>query len=314
MSLTKNPVLFLVFNRADTTKRVFEAIRAARPSRLYVAADSARPERQGEAELCAEVRKIATAVDWPCELKTLFREKHQSCRKAVSSAVTWFFENEPQGIILEDDCLPSDDFFRFCDELLERYRDDERVFHIGGGNFQLGRRRGEASYYFSQIPHIWGWASWRRAWKLYDVDMATFPEFSRQKTIRSLFPRQLYAQRRWFQIFRRTYDKAPCYDTWDHQWTYTLLSQRGLSIIPNNNMISNIGFKTGGFHTPKGTESPFDSAPHSPLPEKIIHPNLMAPCLEADRFSFNIFFHEPLHKILRRELGYARYSFLHRHG
>src|SRR5262245_56278428 len=131
------PVLFLVFNRPDTTARVMEAIRAARPERLYVAADGPRENNAGEAEeRCAEVRQLATRVNWPCEVRTLFREHNLGCRKAVSSAITWFFEQEPEGIILEDDCLPSQSFFPFCAELLARFRDDERIMFITGCNFK----------------------------------------------------------------------------------------------------------------------------------------------------------------------------------
>jgi len=121
-----SPVLFLIFNRPDTTTRVFEAIRAARPERLYVAADGPRMTREGEAERCAEARRIATAVDWPCEVKTLFRETNLGCRAAVSGAITWFFEHEEEGIILEDDCLPDPSFFPYCTELLAHYRDTGR--------------------------------------------------------------------------------------------------------------------------------------------------------------------------------------------
>src|ERR1700690_1974577 len=155
----QSPVLFLVFNRPDTTRRVFEAIRSAQPPRLYVAADGPRGARAGEAERCAEVRRIATAVNWPCEVKTLFRDCNLGCKMGVSSGITWFFEHEPEGIILEDDVLPVPTFFDFCDELLARFRNDDRVAMISGSNLIAGHFDPAESYFFSRCAQIWGWAS-----------------------------------------------------------------------------------------------------------------------------------------------------------
>ncbi|EKE21540.1 MAG: Protein containing nucleotide-diphospho-sugar transferase protein, partial [uncultured bacterium] len=160
------PILFIIFNRPDTTLSVFEAIRQIKPARLYVAADGPRSERSGEDVVCAETRRIAMGVDWPCELKTRFLDKNVGCHTAVPAAVSWFFENEEEGIILEDDCSPDLSFFTFCETLLERYRDDEEVMMISGDNFQPSefKTRNDSSYYFSGIANIWGWATWRRAW------------------------------------------------------------------------------------------------------------------------------------------------------
>lgn len=168
------PVLFVVFNRPETTSRVFNSIRNARPARLYVAADGPRAMREGEAQRCVEVRRIASAVDWPCEVRTLFRDENIGCRRSVSGAISWFFEHEPEGIILEDDCLPDASFFSYCATLLERYRIEPRVMAITGNNFQPSMEGYSASYYYSIYNHVWGWASWRRAWALYDADMGQF--------------------------------------------------------------------------------------------------------------------------------------------
>ena len=162
------PVLFLIFNRPETTIQVFSAIKKAQPNRLYIAADGPRPEYPDEVNHCKIARTIATNVDWDCEVKTLFRDQNLGCRLAVSQAIDWFFEQEPEGIILEDDCLPNQSFFWFCKELLEKYRNETRIMHIGGTNFQFGKNRTNYSYYFSRYAHIWGWASWRREWKYYD--------------------------------------------------------------------------------------------------------------------------------------------------
>ena len=143
------PVLFLIFNRQDTTKQVFSAIRRAQPSRLYIAADGPRPEFIDEAKHCESAREVATNGDWDCEGKTRFRENNLGCRLAVSDAIDWFFEQEPEGIILEDDCLPDQSFFFFCQEVLEHFRDDTRIMHVGGTNFQFGNNQTKYSYYLS---------------------------------------------------------------------------------------------------------------------------------------------------------------------
>jgi len=240
-------VLFLVFNRPDVTAQVFEAIRQAKPPRLYVAADGPRPNRPGEAERCAEVRRIATNVDWPCEVKTLFRESNLGCKRAVSDAITWFFENEPQGIILEDDCLPDPTFFRYCEELLERYRYDQRIGMISGDNFQFGRRRNGDSYYFSKYVHIWGWATWRDRWVgSYDVNMVRWPRVRDEGRVGDLVGDTRQA-RYWSRVFEEVYQGN--IDTWDYQWGFANWVEGRLCILPAHNLISNIGFGVGATHT-----------------------------------------------------------------
>lgn len=242
----KTAVLFLVFNRPDTTKQVFEAIRKAKPPRLYVAADGPRTDKSGEAEKVEQVRRIETIVDWDCEVKTLFREENLGCGKAVSSAITWFFENEEEGIILEDDCLPSQSFFWFCEELLERYRDDMRVMVVSGDNFQFGKRRTDYSYYFSRYNHCWGWASWRRAWRYYDKDIENWPFIRFNGYLFDILQDKRTAKY-WAQIFETVYRGK--IDTWDYQWTFSCWIQNGLTILPNVNLVSNIGFGEDGTHT-----------------------------------------------------------------
>ena len=159
--IAQSPVLFLVFNRPDTTLRVFSEIRKAQPKKLYIAADGPRAERPNEDLLCQQTLDIFKKIDWPCEIQTLFRKENLGCKEAVSSAITWFFEREEEGIILEDDCLPAPSFFRYCDTLLEKYRFDTRIRHIAGVNHHSGKRWGDASIFFANHTHVWGWASWR---------------------------------------------------------------------------------------------------------------------------------------------------------
>jgi len=170
------PILFLVFNRPNTTQRVFNVIRQVKPKQLFVAADGPRRDKGADEEKCEATREIVKQIDWDCEVKTLFREENLGCGKAVSSAITWFFENVEEGIILEDDCLPNLDFFGYCEELLDRYRDNREVMFIGGDNFQKGKKWGDASYYFSAYNHVWGWATWKRTWDIYDFKLDSINE------------------------------------------------------------------------------------------------------------------------------------------
>lgn len=269
--MLKTPILFLIFNRPEKTFRVFEEIKKQKPQYLYIAADGARQNKQGEAELCSQTRAVIENVDWDCEVKTLFREDNLGCKKAVSEGITWFFDNVEEGIILEDDCLPSESFFRFCEENLEKYRHDNRIMHISGEN-PLDMEFGDASYYFSKIPHIWGWASWRRAWNLYDVEFQNFNYFIENNIIQNVFEEK-ESHKYWNRVFARV--KNGEINTWDYQWTYALFVNNGLSIVPNKNMVSNIGFgAVEATHTNENAKCANRKAYEM---DKIIHPEFIIP-------------------------------------
>lgn len=242
----RSPVLLIVFNRPEPTAKVFDAIRAARPPRLYVAADGAREGRAGEAERCAEVRRIATAVDWPCEVRTLLRERNLGCKRAVSGAIDWFFEQEPEGIVLEDDVLPLPSFFPYVEELLERYRDDTRVGLVSGCNLISHRAAEGDSYVFSRHPHIWGWASWRRAWRTFDVTMGEWPAW-RHAGLAALAEGSWRLEHYWRYRFDAVH--AGKIDTWDYQWVFALWRSGMLSITPARNLTTNLGFGADATHT-----------------------------------------------------------------
>jgi hypothetical protein len=245
--MTPVPVLLLIFNRPETTAQVMEAISAARPPRLYIAADGPRPDRPAEAAQCEDARRIATAVDWPCEVETLFRETNLGCRQAVSSAIDWFFAREEGGIILEDDCVPAPEFFPYCAELLDKYRDDARVMAICGSCYAAAEPNYHASYSFSYFADIWGWATWRRAWRLYDRDLSRWPAFAADGG-RSALPNgwQLH-KADWAERFAAT--RAGQVDTWDYQWIFTVIESGGLVCYPVRNLISNCGFGPNATHT-----------------------------------------------------------------
>jgi hypothetical protein len=303
----KTAVLFLVFNRPDTTAQVFQAIRKAKPARLYIAADGPRANRTGEAEKCAKVREIATAVDWPCEIKTLFREENLGCKYAVSEGITWFFEHEEQGIILEDDCLPHPDFFSFCETLLDRYSDDERVWVITGDNFQNGVQRGDGSYYFSRYNHVWGWATWRRAWQHYQGSLPFWPEWSRSDDWRKKSSDPL-ERRYWSKIFERV--RVEQIDSWAYPWTASVWYHGGLTATPNVNLVSNIGFGPDSTHT-ASANSPLAGMGTASL-GTLQHPATVTQDVDADRYVFDhtfggrlMRFPYSLFRLPRRAAGFA---------
>ncbi len=294
----KSPILFLIFNRPDISIRVFEQIRMAKPARLYVAADGPRIDRADDKQLCEATRALIN-IDWDCELKTLYRMENQGCKEAVSSAITWFFNQEEEGIILEDDCLPSPDFFPYCDELLEKYRFDTRIRHITGCNLQLGQKWGNASYYFANQTHVWGWASWKRVWKDYDKELSTFDLEDANIQLDKIFEDR-FINEDWKRIFKRL--KEGLIDTWDYQLALTNYFNNGLSINPNVNLISNIGFRADGTHT-TGTDSPYANLPLEPI-GALRHPLYIVPEKAADYATFN--------RDFSLELRWKKYNLLRR--
>jgi hypothetical protein len=300
----KTSVCFLVFNRPDTTSRVFEEIRHARPPKLLVVADGPRLDRPGEAEKCAAARAIIEQVDWPCEVMKNYLDTNLGCKRRVSSGLDWVFETVTEAIILEDDCLPNPSFFRFCEELLEKYRDDERVIQIGGCNFQDGIKRGPASYYFSIYNHIWGWASWRRAWKHYDRDMSLWPALRSTDWLLTIGGGSKAFQQYWTKIFDTVYSGQV--DTWDYQWTFSCWAQSGFTILPARNLVTNIGFGKDASHT-KDNRGAHANLSLEVLEFPLSYPLTMVQDLAADKWSdehvFGIFEEAHWKKTMRKIPG-----------
>ncbi len=238
------PVVLFAFNRPDLTARVFATIRAARPSRLFVVCDGPRADRDGEAERCAEVRRIVGAVDWPCEVERNFSDGNLGCRVRISSGIDWVFSRSDEAIFLEDDTLPDATFFRYCDELLALYRDDDRVMMVSGYSMLAPGEATGASYWFSAHPRIWGWAAWRRSWRGYDVTMSAWPAFTETAgwTLRTG-----EEQGAWGSFFQDVKDGR--IDTWDAQATLLAWRTGRLSAIPASNLVVNIGFGEGSTNT-----------------------------------------------------------------
>ncbi len=275
------PVLLLIFNRPDLTEQVMEQIRKAEPPKLFVGADGPREDHPGDEKHCEQVRAVATQVDWDCEVHTLFRDENLGCKQAVSSAITWFFEHVEAGVILEDDCVPHPTFFPYCEELLGRYRDDERVMAISGDNFQPSDRTYDASYYFSIYNHVWGWATWRRAWEHYDGKISAWKSLKNKNWLKGWLGTEEEAEH-WRDIFDRVAREE--IDSWAYPWTFACWKEHGLTILPAVNLVSNVGFENRGTHT-KNRDSAAANLALQALPRPLQHPSSMVRDYKADRFT-----------------------------
>jgi hypothetical protein len=276
----RTPVVLLIFNRPAETARVFAEVARAKPSCLLVVGDGPRPAYPDDAQKCAAARAVVEQVDWPCEVLTNYAEANMGLQRRVASGLTWVFEKVEEAIILEDDCVPHTTFFRFCDELLEHYRHDDRVMVISGDNFQYGRRRTEYSYYFSRYNHCWGWASWRRAWRFFDMEMKLWPEIRDGGWLEDILQDPL-AVPYWKTIFQRTYENQ--INSWAYRWTFACWVQSGLTVLPNVNLISNIGYHQEATNT-RGT-SQAANIPAYPVEFPLRHPPFILRDVRADTFS-----------------------------
>lgn len=296
------PVAFIIFNRPDTTAKVFNEIAKARPSKLLVVADGPRANRVGEAERVAATRAIIEKVDWPCEVLCNFSDINLGCKARVASGLDWVFAQVPEAIILEDDCLPDPSFFRFCQELLEYYRQDKRVGMISGDNFQCERWYISDSYYFSKYFHIWGWATWRDRWQeTYDVSMASWPAVREEGRLKELLGSRKEAKF-WTTIFDKVYSGK--IDTWDYQWAYGNWVHNRVGLLPTVNLISNIGFGSDATHTVRASH--LANIPTNPLRFPLNHPSELIKNSKADEFTRNNWFMRPLWKKICDRL----YSFI----
>lgn len=285
------PVLLLLFNRPDTTRRVFAAVRQARPKRLYIAADGPRPTHPTDVALCAEARSIVGEIDWPCEVFTLFRSTNLNCGLGPATAIDWFFRAEEEGIILEDDCVPSPSFFTFCEELLTRFRSDTRIMHIGGNNFSReachSQQEGADSYFFSTQVNSWGWATWRRAWQLYDFHLTRFQHLHDQGYLEGKYSSWLETRYRLSKIQEVRHLPQPP-DVWDYQWHFAVLAHSGLCIVPAVNLVGNIGFGELGTHTLDAQDQQANQ-PASDLAFPLQHPAQVLQDKRRDRQHFREF-------------------------
>ena len=280
----QTPILLIAFNRPDTTKKVFEQIRNAQPRKFYFAVDAARIAKgDAEIKLNEQVKEIAKLVDWSCELHTLFRTENRGCGYGPAEAITWAFENEDRLIVLEDDCVPSLSFFSFCDEMLERYKDDYRVNIISGRSHHQGTKFFvDQDYIFTHYAHTWGWATWKRAWLQFDMRMSDYPAFVKNGGTDNVFFDKKEAEF-WEKQFENVYKniEKEVSHSWDMQWVYARLKEGGLGIVPAHNLISNIGAGNGTH-----TSTAFIDIPTSEMPGEIRHPNYVIINRDYEQFHF----------------------------
>lgn len=277
------PVIFLIYRRPDLTAKVFDAIKKAKPTQLLVVADG--PKSQNETFLCQKARAVTEQIDWNCEIQRNYSEVNMGSRRRVRSGLDWAFSQVNEAIILEDDCLPHHSFFRYCQELLNYYRDDERIWCISGNNFQDSQKRGGGSYYFSNYCHCWGWATWRRAWQQYDDNLSNWPIFKKGRYLESILDSELEIQY-WQEIFERLYN-SPDPPNWDYGWTFTCWQNSGLTVLPNINLVSNLGFRSDATNTTitsKNAELPTGDI------GEIKHPGFIIRDHVADQYTFEYHF------------------------
>lgn len=276
------PLLLIIWRRPHTLRKVIDAIRPVAPTRLFVACDGPATSRPEEYQKVAESRAVIdNEIDWPCDIERLYAENNLGCRLGVSRAITWFFSHVEYGIILEDDCVPHPDFFVYCTSLLKRYLNDSRVWCISGNNFQNGRWRGNASYYFSRYNHCWGWASWRRCWTQYDGSLSAWPDLRRTGLLRS-FLEDPIEREYWTQIWNRMLAVGKP-DTWDYQWTFTCFANGGLTALPNRNLVSNVGFGADATHT----TNTLQRIPVAQSLGVLTHPHFVLRDTVADSYTFS---------------------------
>jgi hypothetical protein len=280
------PILLIIFNRLDTTQSVFQAIREARPSQLFIAADGPRTDKEGEAEKCETVRKyVLENIDWNCEVKTLFQDDNLGCGPGPVTAISWFFSHVEEGIILEDDCLPHPDFWAYCRELLDKYRENEHIAVISGNNFQKGKKYGTASCYFSKYGTTWGWATWRRVWKGYQFDLNLLDKDKVWQKIDVTFKAKA-ERNHWKAVFESVIESNR--DIWDYQFLFHIWCNDMFAVVPNVNLVKNIGFGEDATHT-------FDPDSEAAFIETdaifpIKHPKQIRVSDKADSYIFSHYF------------------------
>lgn len=296
MTPFKTPLLIIVFNRPELTKKLIESLEAVKPKNIFVVADGAREGNKNDKALCREVRELFDNLNWSCNVTRKFRNKNLGCAKSVSQGITWFFERNEMGIILEDDCIADPSFFTFSETLLHHYKYHEDIFHISGNNFQFGKTRGKADYYFSVFNHIWGWATWKRAWDKFEFDI----EMNNVYEMRSFIDSEPI-----FQYFSRQFEAAinGKIDSWGFRWTFACWKNKGLSILPNKNLVTNIGFGPNATHTHQ-INSLQNNLPIHSMNTALTHPKIIKADKKADLYSFRKIF-QPRKK-LRFYLGQAK--------
>ena len=300
--IMKVPVLVLAFNRAGHVSEAMKAIRKYQPERLYLACDGPRPNKNGEKEAVDATRKVMLdAVDWTCETKSLFRDENLGCANAVYEAISWFFENEESGIICEDDIILSQDFFILCEDLLPRYKDEERVMEISARNESF-RSDIENTYVYAQCYHCWGWATWRRAWKKMDMEMSAAPMLSIPYLVKRLGLFRGVMMKRYFMS---AYHSLPDFNSWATRWFLSILSNDGLVICPGVNLALNIGVD-GGEHYEKGSPDPYTGLTIGKMKSPLMYNDSIKPERKQKILDSRVFIRIRMIGLVKKFMSYGR--------
>jgi len=240
----KTPIILIIYHRQKLVKNLIDSLRKIKPSKIYVVADG--PKNKKDLKLCLATRKHINSIDWPCKIYKKYSKTNKGLRNNVVSGLNWAFKKENKAIILEDDLVIDPSFFKFCEKLLIKYAKNKRIISIAGNNFQFGKNPIKESYYFSRYVHSWGWATWKRAWKLFDDEMSDWPKLRKNNWLNKVFQSRV-AGLFWKKIFDMTFNNEV--DSWAYRWTYTSFLHNKLTIIPKNNLVSNVGYGKNATHT-----------------------------------------------------------------
>lgn len=295
----------ILFNRPEFTRATFAQIREQRPLHLFIIADGPRQGHSTDQDRCAEAREVVGQVDWPCNVHRNYAEQNLGSKQRVSSGLDWVFSHVDRAIVLEDDCVPHPDFFHFCEQLLDYYADDPRVGVVTGDNYQFGNWRGEASYYFSKYVHVWGWATWKRAWDLYDGHISFWTTWRSSDDWHATVPDSI-ERRYWERILDRT-ARGEIESAWDYPWLASVWYHKMLTATPNVNLVTNIGFGPDVQATHTRSMAPGGGVPAAPL-GPLVHPSEVKPNAAADRFDFDYSFDGARLRSRRRPLGFLRWQ------
>lgn len=293
MTMRVPPITIIAFRRPDLTRRVLEAVAEVRPQKLFVFTDGPRPDHPEDESACAETRAVFDSVDWDCDVVRNFSDRNLGCGRGPSSGFSWVFEQVEEAVFLEDDCVPDPSFFEFCGEMLERYRDDERVMHISGSTLRSTALPIDESYCFSQVPACWGWAGWRRAWRHFDLALPSWPELKETSWLMDLFENEK-AVAYWAKLFDRAHDEGGDVSYWDYQWAYACWANSGLTVVPRVNLVTNIGWGEGATHTFNDNDPTANLKAHA-LDMPLKHPERVLANRDLDRRYFREVIHRDLY-------------------
>jgi len=299
MYKTKSPILIICFNRPEEVAKIYSVLRLVKPERIYIAADAPRPSERGEEQKCIDTLNIFSKPDWPCTIYRKINKRNLGSYATIPAAVDWFFEHESQGIVLEDDCIPCESFFSFCDTILDRYKDDEHVMWVNGSNMGWPGDGEQGDYRYSRFAIPWGWAAWRRSWEMCKIHRNNSPGAQRIRNIlHEIFPDSSMKRFFWGSIFRYAYSL----NNWDFRLQLSIWSLGGVSCTPMLNQISNVGFAKNGVHGGSAAD-PRGNVNTSEIFGEINRPVLRSINNELDDYLCSFLYRVGIFGIIRMEIA-----------